>query len=454
MAERSVCGEFEYNGKIYPFVIQDRMMTVVQSAFHYWNDFMGKEDLGTLVGVTDSNKFILLLDCRVWNQQTISLSGKVLIAIHGYILQDKREDGYDRIKFCSPALNVFYSPRKAWTPQIGGGEETPGLTLNPYRDSTRQIVVCVGNEEIQCTLDFEWNINLRFEECNAMSVKTNFSMSFENQKSASELGKYYLYLRDFLSFLNFRSDIPFDEITLWCHGEDGKFYKSGKAEIFQTKDIIYDSKAQNTIIADDLDDKSFVALFKEIAEQRTQRNYNPYFIPSNKTESNVVDRAKWLVTAISFEGEFNKRYKDIKTEQSSDFQRVKMLLLSTIDQTVKKTGFGINNPRNEELKSFRKLIERYDTTIKEKYEFCATHFAAEIEDVQRRYCDRTGVPIDTDFAKKYAEARNRSAHGVIEPLEDVDIVIFLILRCFIYLLIMERADISPAKMKEIIAKLF
>jgi len=116
MAENIIHGEFEYKEKTYLFVTKNRILTVVQSAFHYLKNFKDKEDLGTLVGVTDTNKYILLLDCRVWNPQFITLSGRVQIALHGYILQDIRDDGYDRIKFCSLALNVFYSPRKAWTP--------------------------------------------------------------------------------------------------------------------------------------------------------------------------------------------------------------------------------------------------------------------------------------------------------------------------------------------------
>lgn len=454
MAENIIHGEFEYNEKIYPFVIRNRTLTVVQSAFRYLEDFRGKENLGTLVGVTDTNKYILLLDCRVWNPRFITLSGRIQIALHGYILQDIRDDGYDKIMFRSPALNVFYSPQKAWTPQLDIEEEQPGLTMNPYSDCAQQFTINISKENIQCVLDFEWYFNLRLEDCHALSVKTNFSMVFQERKTSADLGKYYLYLRDFLAFIDFRNDIPFDDITLLRFGEDGKFYKSGTAVIFQTNNTTYDLKAQNTITYDDLDANSFTALFREIAEQRTLNQYNPYFIPLSRAESNVVDRAKWLVTASSFEGEFDKKYKNIKAKQSEEFQKAKSLLLSAIWQAVNDSGVGINNEKNKYLNSFRHLIEHYDTTIKEKYKFCETHFAAEIEGIQKKYYLRTGVSADTDFSEKYAEARNHSAHGVIEPIRDIDVVTFMILRCFIYLLIMERASVPSSKMKEIIAKLF
>ena len=279
-------------------------------------------------------------------------------------------------------------------------------------------------------------------------------MEFQERKTSTDIGKYYLYLRDFLVFVNFRSDIPFDEITLSRCGEDGKFYKSGKAVIFQADDISYDLKAQNTITYDDLSADSFIALFKEIADQRALDQYNPYFIPSNRAESNIVDRAKWLVTASSFEGKFDKKYKDVKAEQSAEFQKAKSLLISAIDQAIYDSGVSINNTHNKYLKSFRHLIEHFDTTIKEKYKFCEKHFSAEVVDIQKKHCRLTGVPLDTDFSGKYAEARNRSAHGVIEPISNIDVVTFILLRCFIYLLILERADVPPVRMKEIIAKLF
>ena len=90
MAENIIRGEFEYNGKAYPFVIQSKILTVVQSAFHYVEDFNGKEELGTLVGVTDTNQYILLLDCRVWNPQFITLSGRLQIVSLMHISEPTR----------------------------------------------------------------------------------------------------------------------------------------------------------------------------------------------------------------------------------------------------------------------------------------------------------------------------------------------------------------------------
>ncbi len=454
MAEKVIRGEFEYNEKLYPFVIENGFLTVIQTAFHYSEDFEGKEELGTLVGVTDTNKYILLLDCEIWNPYLLMLNGKIIITLHGYVLQNERDDRYDRINFYSPALNTFYSPKKAWIPKINNRQNLEGLAMKSRNDSIQQATVNVFEENIRCTLDFDWNMSLHPEKSDAFSVKTFFSMTFPEQKTSADLGKYYLYLRDFLAFANFRNEIPFDKITLWRINKEGKFYKSAEAAIFQKDNIVYDSEVRNTITYDDLGPNSFSALFKEIAEQRNLNTYNPHFIPSDKADSSVFDRAKWLVTAISFEGEFDKRYKNVKAEQTEQFYEAKQALLSVVDQEVEKSGVSINNRKNKYFKAFRHLIENYDTTIKEKFEFCETHFATEIESIKTKLCKRTGVPLGMDFAENYSVERNRAAHGIIDPIESEDIVTFSLLRCFIYLLVMERASVSTSEMKKIMMKLF
>lgn len=58
MTETIIRGEFEYNEKAYPFVIQNRILTVVQSAFHYVEDFKDKKTWEhCLVSLTPINTF-------------------------------------------------------------------------------------------------------------------------------------------------------------------------------------------------------------------------------------------------------------------------------------------------------------------------------------------------------------------------------------------------------------
>ena len=77
MEEKTIRGELTYNQKQYPFVLEKRILTIVQSAFHYHGDFPEEGHLGNLMGVTDGNQYIFLLDCRILNRGFLSLSGKI-----------------------------------------------------------------------------------------------------------------------------------------------------------------------------------------------------------------------------------------------------------------------------------------------------------------------------------------------------------------------------------------
>lgn len=57
MDVKTIRGVLTYNEKEYPFVIEKRVLTIVQPAFRYREDFQREEYLGTLTGVTDKNIF-------------------------------------------------------------------------------------------------------------------------------------------------------------------------------------------------------------------------------------------------------------------------------------------------------------------------------------------------------------------------------------------------------------
>ena len=65
-----------------------------------------------------------------------------------------------------------------------------------------------------------------------------------------------------------------------------------------------------------------------------------------------------------------------------------------------------------------------------------------------------GVSEDTDLAGVYAAYRNQTAHGVIRRLENCDVVTYRILRGFIYVMNLKRANIPADRIKEIVGRMF
>ena len=121
---------------------------------------------------------------------------------------------------------------------------------------------------------------------------------------------------------------------------------------------------------------------------------------------------------------------------------------------MQKSGKSINNKQNNALNSFKSLIDHADTTIKQKFEVCMASYEYEMSEAIHRICLSCGVPKDADLAGIYASYRNQTAHGVIRRPEDCDVATYRILRGFIYVMNLKRANIPADRIKEIIGRMF
>lgn len=448
MSAELICGNFEYKGETYPFVINDRLLTIVRVGFEYKLNFE-EEHIGNLTGFTNANSYITLIGCRRLGGVSYLLHRDIKISLKGYILHDEKSGYFDRLFFQSPALNAFYNPQKAWNFQSEKIGRIKGIEMNESPQTNQAFSCTVAGEKIDCVLGFNDSFFFKPEVTQPLDVQSVFTMDFGKPKPPDAIGKYYLYLRDFLVFLNFRNDIPIGDITLFFKNK-----KCGRAVIFQHSFDRYKSNANNSITFDDLGISTAPKLFSLIAGRRGGDNFNPYIFPEDDQDECQIDRAKWLIAAISFEGEFNLSFPTYKYETDKSFQVAKDLLLSTIANAVAQSGKGINNPANAALKTFKRQIETSDTTIQEKFAYCENLFANQMADKIQRICGESEVTLQESFAKDYATMRNDTAHGTIHTIQNIDFVTYRMLRCFIYLLIMQRADVPAESMKRIVEKLF
>lgn len=244
-----------------------------------------------------------------------------------------------------------------------------------------------------------------------------------------------------------------DDIILYKI-EDGNYNKCGTAKFFQRDCSQYSPDNFRSISYNDLPNEYFSKIFSAIAERRERGCHNPFFIPSDRKDARYFDSAKWLITAISFEGEFNRRFPDYKYKTDEKFQAAKDLLLKTVDDAVSASGFSINHPSNTAFNSFRRLVSHTDTTIREKFQFCMDRYRNEITPLIEKYIRIEGISEDTDLALAYADYRNTTAHGTVLPISKTEIVTYQLMRCFIYILILEYGEVPNEKIKEIITRMF
>lgn len=449
-----IYGKFQYNEKVYPFVLANHVITIVQLSNEFNSDFSDVSHFDYLKGVTNNNTDIFFLDCDLVSSSLIRFSSSIRFVCKGYVLATTSEDFYDYIEFSSPALNGFYSPRQAI--KLEHDDErfcARGLIFKNCEDTAQDFSCTINGEHINCTLTFRSSVTLKAEDSSIGSVNTVLSMEFVKSISVTDLSKYYLYVQDFLVFANFRSDIPMDDIILYKI-ENGNYEKCGTAKFFQRDCSQYSPDNFCSISYDDLPNEYFSKIFSAIAERREQGCHNPFFIPLDGKDARYFDSAKWLITAISFEGEFDRRFPDFKYKTDAKFKAAKDLLLKTINDAVSASGFSINNPINTSLKSFRRLVSHTDTTIREKFQLCMDRYRNEITPLVEKYTRIKGISEDTNFAQAYADYHNTIAHGTILPISKTEIVTYQLMRCFIYILILEYGGVPNEKIKEIITRMF
>jgi hypothetical protein len=455
MDQENIYGVFEFEGKEYPFALENQILTIPQIPFQYSKDFAEIEHIETIQGVTYSNRDIVFLGCEVLGHSRVPFATDIKMSILGYIILTSSRNTFDRVDFYSEAINGFYSPRNAY--DIDFSDDRTGIVGIKVRNRElykRDFQCQVNGETFRLGLNVSLSLNLAWEKEQLGTAKSIMSMAFADKKKPNDILGYYLYIRDFLEFVNFQKNIPLDRIELFEKSETGKYERRGKAVIFQADGSEYVPNILKSITFIDVTSECFPTLFSHIAEKRLSNSYNPFFCPESRREDRVVDASKWLNTAICFEGEFNTFFPEYRATQDPLFHDAKQRLLDTIDNAVQISGKSINNKQNNALKSFKSLIEHADTTIKQKFEVCETIYEYEMHETIHKICSLCGVPEDTDLAGVYAAYRNQTAHGVIRRLENCDVATYRILRGFIYVMNLKRANIPADRIKEIVGRMF
>lgn len=454
MVSEKMYGVFEYQEKEYPFVFGKQILTIPQFPFQYEDDFKDTTYIEEIRGVTNSNRSVVFVGCEVLKSNRIPFDMEVKMSILGYVILENDKSTFDRIDFYSEGINGFYSPRNAYGIEDDGQMRVTGIKPRDEESYKRDYECIINGERIQLGLNISMSFNLAVDKKLLGTAESLISMSFEEKKKPHDILKYSLYLMDFLEFVNFQKNIPLDKIRLFEKDNDGKFQRRGRVIVFQAENDQYSPNALRSVTFPDVTDECFPVLFGQIAERRESKRFNPFFYPKSRSADRVIDASKWLNNAICFEGEFDDAFPNYKSQNDPAFYEAKMRLLMTIESAVEQTGRSINNKQNTAWRSFKRLIERADTTLKEKFEACQMVYEEETRESIQRICRTCGIPEGTDLAEAYASFRNQTAHGVIQRPGNVEIATYQILRCFVYVMNLRRAGIPQEKIKEVLIRMF
>lgn len=439
-----IYGNLELNNKIYPFLLDGHHIHIVQQAYQNSNEGF---DISVpfIKGVTSDNRYILFLNCQL---VTFLFDPKVVFSIQGYAISSSNtgEDcdfSFDRMTFYSDAINTFYSPRNAIDRQMS----TQNLFAHEWNGSMSIMVKPFSETNIEfefeettkCQLNISRYMNLREGIENIGELRTSFSYVFSTTRTPDDISRYYLYLLDFLCFVNFNTNISFNDIFLENKDSEDKYLKTARVIVFNNAPE-YEGNPRNTITLDDLTKDKIGDVFKRISLMRNNDNRFYLYFPSNLKERNTVDPQRWLTAAICFEGLFKEINPDFKNDNEI-FQNIKSQVVNAVE-SIDETSFTTKKEKKY-LANFKNHIERYDGFLEEKFNFVLNNNKKVLN-----------ISSNQNYAKIYAEYRNKLAHGTIEPLDNEKYEVYKLLRPMIYILILNDIRLEEKVLSTIINKLF
>ncbi len=455
---RIIYGKLRIKDTVYPFFMQDQLVTITQTPYEHNNDFSDLTVVEKIVGLTNGNKIVALMNCRFPNHPWRVLCSSITFSVSWFVEYDTEEQSFDKICFKSTALNAFFPTVRAIDGSSfdnqAAADGSYRFSIRPIKDRTRKFVSTIGDDSVTVLLTVAWSISARLEDPQIGQKFTECSFIFDSERNADCLGKYYLWLYDFLVFVTFRQCVDIDEVDLLKNDSSGRNHKIGSAYFFAPyRGFVAD--ARKTITFEDIGEDRVGTLFSNVAMRRNDHRFNPLYIPENDEDARTVDIVKWISAALAFEGEFNANYPNYKYQSDEDFRNAKNKLMETIEEQIKLSGRGKNNKVNSGYKRFRDLIDKADTTLEEKIIFMFDQYATVIDAVQQRYMEANNVEAtNRELAFRWAAYRNSIAHGSLEPIKGMDIVNYAITKMFIYVLVLESSGISKEAQQSIIEKMF
>jgi hypothetical protein len=172
-----------------------------------------------------------------------------------------------------------------------------------------------------------------------------------------------------------------------------------------------------------------------------------------------VSYPSFLSCTLSFEGEYSRCYPDQKATTSPLFSQVK----ENIKSRLSLDAFDYSDLSSKNKKKvhsyhnkFDRAIEMVDSTLEEKFNHLCTEYEAIVSDFVKRAMKDIGVACaeKNNLGRALSEMRNSIGHGTPIPMTGIHVAAFRIARCFIYVLILDKADVPHEKIKGIIDKMF
>ncbi len=445
----NIYGSISYNDKSYPFFLEGRRVNIVGSAWEYYEDFQEADKEESISGVTADNKQILFLRCKYGFS---SLRQKVWFSPIGYILSsgnmgDSYNFTFEKVSFYSDALNAFYPPQQAMKTDFDlrnwDGKMT--IELKPFEETA----ISFDYRECRCKLSISRYVTAQNGKSDIGNINSAFSFEFNTAQQCKELPRCWLTLFDFLSFINYGTDIKFDKIILSNRREDGLFAHCADAYIFSDKEYVQRSPL-NTITVRDIPLDKLGTVFSKIATIRGNDKRLGYYFPESYKEGFKVDANRWLVRALTFEGLFRECYPNFKQNEKKQFRIAKKVALDALNAVEQSQ---MSKREREYFDDCQKQIERYEGRLEEMLNFIVRKYKDELDDLLS--FNRKEYHMNSnDYGNIYSNYRNKIAHGDIVPIGEKEAAVYRVLQAAIYFMLLDGTELGGDTLRVIAKKLF
>ena len=448
--EKLVYGTIDYNGKSYPFLLEGRRVNIVGAAWQFYDDFQEADYEEAISGTTSDNRQIMFLRCRFEHS---TFQNRTCFSPIGYILSKGNiDDSYDftfeKVSFYSEAINSFFPPQSAFEanfdPNNWNGEGT--LTFKPFTETG----VAFNFESFKCTSNISRYITMRPGKTDIGSINSDFSFEFDNAQHCIILPKYWLAVFDFLSFVNYGTNIQFDKIKLYKRRPDGLYERNADAYIFSNQDEYIPRPAQNTITVNDIPTERLGAVFSNISSLRGRDERLGYYFPRNFRERFQIDATRWLVAALNFDGLSASCYPDFKQNQKEQFRIAKTAALNALDKVDQS---DMNRKICGYFKDCCEQIVRYEGLLEEKFNFLTEKYMDALEDILSYNLQKHNLDAG-DYGVIYSRYRNKIAHGEVSPVGGNEVAVYRVMQALIYYMLLEGTGLDNNTLRVIAKKLF
>lgn len=477
-------GHIKINRKNVPYHLVDDKVTLIP--FDTYSALIPSEikEKEIIKGITTGNREVAFLNCK-YSSNRLAYQVLIISSCNTGLYEDI--SSFDRICFEGKPINVFAGPGRAYISEDGYdiSKRMKSITPRNWDDLNAETNLKIKNREMKLSIYYSIWHNKKFIETSMGEAIPRFCIEYSKTLSIKNIPVIYLQVYDFFSFSSFRRNVTFDKIYIQRKIE-GKYAKVAEVIVNSENFGDYNNTERNSIIIDDCR-KNFGDLFKCVAQRRSQKIYDNFYIPKSGKESSQLTYEKFLSCALSLESEYARLYPS-KKDENEKFAYIQGLFQESADKMdmlfdlaaedrisrdeFEKCFYGDVNSRLKKFfdsmsktkaKSYQsyyvKIVDalsKIDYSLGEKYKNALNMHMDLVKPVIDRMSSANGVafPSANEAGKIFADFRNGIAHGNPPEIEKIHCVLFEVARALIYIMILKNAGIDEESIKNIVKKLF